>query len=237
MGLDWQPLEKPKPGFEDEFEKIYRHLYDNVPVEVPVRKKWGMFRDRDRERAERHAAEKAMTDRLEVIGVRPWETIGAPCVGRDQAGDEWVLQRYETRKNKDLTPEQFLENMRGYYVVDLAPDSDGKPVYSNAPIASYCEAYTFRGQFLDSVREWLGNPVVDDAWRNYRAPELVAYGERLRDGALQYARAQSIPVEILEARAGPEDLDAPPGQAHIVMSAARWCQWWGERGHGMIAWY
>ena len=32
-----------------------------------------------------------------------------------------------------------------------------------------------------------------------------------------------------------EEQESPTGQVHIVISAARWCLFWGERGHGMLA--
>jgi hypothetical protein len=31
--------------------------------------------------------------------------------------------------------------------------------------------------------------------------------------------------------------DDPATKAHIVDSAARWCLFWSQRGHGMMAWF
>lgn len=237
MGLDWQPTFRPKPGHEAEFEKIYRHFYEHAPIDVPRRKKWGLFRDERAEQSDRAAAKEAMGSRLDEIGVSPEEATGAPRIGFDAAADAWWKEQYES--SKKLKPfEETLKGLRGVHVVILAPETDGLPVYSNGWIpGSYCAAYTFRAQMLTDAEEWLGHDLTRAAWNSYRAAELMAYGNRLLNGAINFASAQNIPRDVLTARRGPANLDTPAGQAHIVMSAARWCQWWGERGHGMSAWF
>ena len=240
MGLDWQPIARPKPGHEADFETIYRHIYEDVPIEVPRRKKWGLFRDQRAERADRDAARQTMLNRIDEIGVLPEEAVGAPRVGHDRNADEWLIQNTRNRRNKEIGDEELLKKLHGFYVVALAPESDGVPIYSNGWIPmGYCQPYTFRAQFFRDFGDWMGHELVQEAWTNHRAAALCDYGRRLRDKVSGFADARGIPREILDARAPLEDdeEDTPVFQAHVVMSAARWCQWWGERGHGMQAYF
>lgn len=239
MGLDWQPTARSKSGHEAEFESIYSHIHEDSPIEVPPRTKWGLFRDRRAEAAERKAILDAMEKRFGEIGIFPHEVVGAPQVGHDPAADEWLAKEVERRKKRNVDLPDLIAEMRGYYVVALAPESDGLPVYSNGWIpGSYCEPYTFRAQFLGGIDSWLDHDLIAEAWKNHRVLALLDYGRRLRAKAIEFADARGVSREVLEVRkAKKREIDAPALQAHIVMSAAKWCQWWGERGHGMIAWY
>ena len=63
------------------------------------------------------------------------------------------------------------------------------------------------------------------------------YGTRLRDCVASFADPEVV-AGVLGQRDRPDwlsDWEHPASKAHIVDSAARWCLFWGERGHGMIA--
>jgi hypothetical protein len=70
------------------------------------------------------------------------------------------------------------------------------------------------------------------------AAELATYGAELLACARRYAKEHG--VEQLEQQyEPPEDCDegAPAAKAHILFSAAAWCLWWSERGHGLEPYY
>lgn len=238
MGLDWQPTVAPRPGHEEEFDRVYRHFYEDVPIDVPVRKKFWFVRDYRAEAADRRAAHEAMAKRIDEIGILPEETLGSPRIGFDAEADAWWKERYEAG-NKKIPFEETLQNVHGLYVAALAPRSDGLSSYSNGWFpGSYCEPYTFRGDFFKDFEKWLGQSLVFEAWKPHRPAALIDYGARLRAAAIDYARAEGIPLEDVEGRDGPElEYGTPPFEVNVVFSGARWCQWWGERNHGMIPWF
>jgi hypothetical protein len=78
MGLDWQPLGKPKPGHEAEFEVLYDALF------------------------EAESRDPALLTRLREIQISPHETLGTPRVGSDAQADRWAAQQYPKRPWKKL---------------------------------------------------------------------------------------------------------------------------------------
>jgi len=216
MGLDWQPLGKPKPGHEAEFEELFTAL----------------FIDQVRDRVKR--------DRLSAIEISPYETLGIPRVGFDPAADRWAAERYSKRSWKKLfvSRQEFMRACHGSYVMELLPlpPPDGVPHYTNGGADSYCEVFTFRGKFLEFCEDVLGQELLAEAWASHSAADLMEYGTKLRDRAVAYAEKEGV-SGILPLRDPPDGLDVeePAGQAHIVISAARWCAFWSEGGHGMIA--
>jgi hypothetical protein len=117
------------------------------------------------------------------------------------------------------------------------PPNDGVPHYSNGGQGSYCEAYTFRAKFLEFCKDMLAEELLGEAWARHRPAELTDYGTRLRDRAAAFAEENRV-AHVLGQRNLPEsitDFEHPAAKAHVVDSAARWCLFWSERGHGMIA--
>jgi hypothetical protein len=213
VGLDWNPIGKARPGFESEFEELFLQI--------------GQLRRGD-------PAEETVQKRFWEISISPYETLAAPQVGFDPKADEWARQQFPSRSDKSLTLEKFLAGMREYYVLDLVPVNDGLPVYTNAYIASYCDKFSFRAQFLKDLEGMLGSELLDEAFVHHNAQELADYGQRLRDCATEFAKQNGV-REILDQRESPGLQNGPKSQAHIVSSAARWCLFWSERGHGMEA--
>ena len=65
------------------------------------------------------------------------------------------------------------------------------------------------------------------------AGELLAYGRAIASIASEYSEKNDV-VAIANARQLPDaDSDTPAGKAHLLASAARWCAYWAERGHGL----
>jgi hypothetical protein len=215
MGLDWHPLGKPKPGREAEFDKLYKKI---------------LYAFRDPE---------ALWKKLQELAVSPYETLRAPRVGFDADADRWSAERFSKRPEKQLSVSEceWGQMFHGYYVLDLVLPNDGIPIYSNGGAGGYCEAFSFRAQFLKDCRDVLGEDLLGEGWVHHTAVELKDYGTRLRACVASFADRAGV-TEVLGRRDRPDwlsDWEHPASKAHIMDSAARWCLFWSERGHGLIA--
>jgi hypothetical protein len=209
MGLDWNPLARPKTGFEAEFERLLAVDLDRL---------------NDQER-------QAHLARIHEISEAPFETLGAPRVGFDREADDWLRERLRERGQENRFP-HTVDEMRGYYVLDLLPESPGLPIYGSMGYEGV-DRYTFRGQFLDDAKQVIGDELYHRAWERITAARLHAYGEALLAAARRFAQQHGL--EALEDGREPpsEDEESPEWRVHIVFSAAAWCLWWSARGHGL----
>lgn len=211
MGLDWNPIGKPKPGHEDEFERLFRLIAD-TPREDP--------------------ALEAMQHRWFEIQVLPYETLRAPRVGTDAVADAWARERFKEIEAPTQSEEEFLRELDGYYVLSLAPPCDGLPRYSHWPLG-YVEAFSFRGEFLRDCADILGDELLERCHVSGLAPHAAAIGAELRAAADAFASTRGLAhVEFSEDSFEP---DTPESQVHILYAAARWCEYWSSRGHGLEA--
>ncbi len=238
MGLDWLAGNKARPGHEKRFREILEIIvaedYLGPGLDEATREEWMR------------------------IGMPAYETVGAPRVGIDAAANEWLLQRIREDQPKPgllralvsrfqrggagaLTPEEqaALRQSHGYYVLELAPPCDGLPWYSNAPLmGDKLELTSFRGAFLSDCEEMLGTELLESAWDRKLPEDLAAYGQTLRAKADAWAQAHGCEAmrDLLEPP--PEAAEgSPESVAHIAYSAARWCIYWGERGHWLDVWF
>ena len=235
MGLDWNPLGKPQPGREKEFYSLLGQL--TVPtawlqpspvVHTPIPP------------TESH---DSIRRQMFSIQVSPYETTGAPRVGRDPAADDWIRAQYEHQPNKPASIEEWVRQFQGYYVLQLLPPNDGLPVYSNAPMGRPWEMWSFRAQFFNDCRDVMGDALLHEAWLHHTPDQLADYGTRLMACADVYATATGV-SHVLQLRwfdsadsAKADDKTSPLHKAHVIASAARWAAYWSARGHGMEADY
>jgi hypothetical protein len=214
MGLDWDPLGKPKPGHESEFEELFHELL--------------ILENED----------KSLWDRWFEITIDPTEVLSAPRIGSDATADEWIAARYPgwSLKQPLLTREKFVKQFHGMYVLELLPPNDGLPVYSNGGFGGHVDAHSFRGDILKACQDVLEDDMIEAAWGHYLARDLMDYGKRLQDRVAVFAEKNNL-LDVIGRRDPPdeEDLEHPAMQAHIVSSAAKWCLFWSERDHGMRA--
>ena len=147
MGLDWQPLGKPKSGHEAEFNGLYEEIFE---AEIKDQSLW---------------------KRLREIAISPYETLGAPRVGFDAEADRWAAEEYSKRPWKKLfvSRRKWRKIFHGYYVLDLVPLNDGIPVYSNGGAGSYCEVFSFRAKFLEDCQDVLGEELLGEGWIHHTA--------------------------------------------------------------------
>jgi hypothetical protein len=227
MGLDWNPIGKPQAGNEEEFESLFNQLCDKPYADSAFSKFKKLFHRLDRE---------AATKRWFEIQTSPFVTIQAPQVGVDPQANEWAKARYRENPPQDKSEEQFLEDLKGYYVVALAPECDGKPFYSNGS-AGYVELYSFRAQFITNYCEDIvGSELLEKCYQSCLASSIVSLGAELRACASSFAAKHSV-LHVESVR----ELEAPEGsaesKAHILFAAAKWCEYWSSRGHGLEAYF
>lgn len=227
MGLDWNPIGKPQAGKEEEFESLFNQLGDNPATGSVFAKFKKLFHRFDRD---------AATKRWFEIQTSPFVTIQAPQVGVDLQADEWAKAHYRENPPQDKTEEQFLDDLQGYYVVALAPPCDGKPFYSNGS-AGYVEHYSFRAQFItNDCKDIVGKDLLERCHHSCLASDLASLGAELRACASNYATKHGVShVESVRELDAPEE--SAESKAHILFAAAKWCEYWSSRGHGLEAYF
>lgn len=223
MGLDMRPMGKPKPGFEKRFIDIFEMLTKNI-VPQP-----SFF---DKLKGKKYQSKDELLEEWFANQIQTYETIKAPKVGHDKEADEWIIKRYNELEQKPSL-EQFLKDHDGYYVIELAKEQDGVPVY----IAMGQDKNVFRGQFLLDCIDLVGEEVVNEAWETKHAEDALEYGKRLMSIAdkiaaerdLEYLRTQRLPPDT--------DENSIESKLHIVYSLAKWLIFYGKNGHGYEADY
>ena len=226
MGLDWNPLGKPKPGTEEEFATLFKQL-----GELPVKPGWFERRRLRKQGIDRDAIKK----RWEEIQIMPHETVGAPQVGSSAEADAWAQQRYNEIPPPKPTEEEFWREMKGHYVLELAPPCDGFPFYSNWTMG-YVERFSFRGEFLTDAEDIVDEKTLSKCYESCLAAELATLGQELRTSVTAYARPKNL--EQIEFANGHDfEHGTDESKIHILYSAARWCEYWSSRGHGLEAYW
>jgi hypothetical protein len=82
----------------------------------------------------------------------------------------------------------------------------------------------------------IGDELMERAYARMLAPELRAYGDALYAKAQSFARAHGV-EHVEAARDIDDELGTPARRAHILFSAAKWCRFWADRGHGLDPWF
>ena len=221
MGLDLRPMGKPKPGFEKRFIELFEMISQNkIPQPSLFDKLKGKtFPNKDQLLQEWFSGQ-----------IQTYETIKAPRVGQDKEADDWIKNKYNELEKKPLL-EDFLKEHNGYYVIELAKEEDGVPVY----IAMGQDENVFRGQFLRDCVDIIGEDLVNEAWETKLASETLDYGNRLMTVADKIAKEKNL--EYLKSQRLPPDTDEDSieSKLHIVFSLAKWLIFYGKNGHGYEA--
>jgi hypothetical protein len=212
MGLDWNPGSRAKPGCEAEFIELWKKLHA----------KSCFFRGRK-------------IKRFHEITITAFETLNCPRIGFDESATRWAEEdAFPRRSDKSLNKQTFVQKMKGFYVLSLVPPCDGLPRYTNGSPGGYVEAYAFRGAFLKDCEYILGAALLNSAWVSKLPNDTVAYGNQLLDAANKFALVRKIDVSTVHLN---EDPDSEESHIDVVLSAGRWCRFWGERGHWLDAYF
>jgi hypothetical protein len=221
MGLDWRPLGKPKAGFEERFDLLFRLIQGTEKVQLSFL---------DKLKGKRLPKKEELIQEWFSIQIQSYETIKAPRVGRDEAAGEWLQAQY-LKSDKALPFDEFAKEYDGYYVIELAQETEGVPMY----IAIGQDRNVFRGQFLNDCKDLIGDELHAEAWNTKLAGDALKYGQKLLAIADQLALANNL--QYLRDQRTPPDLDkaSMARKLHILYSAGKWLVFYGKNGHGYEA--
>ncbi len=228
MGLDWIPVNKPKEGKEEIFNKTSIVLS-------------GDYEDAFLQDEEAAKLEKMSDDDLwgfyTSISISPSVSIGAPIVGESKKADKFIKSRYKKRVKEDpkfakefTTLDSFLEYMKGYHVLELVETSPGMPYYQTTGQQIIC----FRAKFLDDTEEVLGKDLSEEVFDNKLIPsDAISYGQKLMEKAEKFATENNC-MQLKNRYDLPTKFqhDCNESKAHILFSAANWIFFWANKGHG-----
>ena len=226
MGLDWNPGNKAKPGFESEFANLFRAIGE----------------------ADSGPSRDALIERYREISITAFETLGTPVVGRDREADEWA-RRLRIDLGRDEPEEEFLAQLDGFAVLPLVPPCDGLPHYTNGTPGGYVEPYAFRAQFLHDCADDIGEDLLASAYESKLPDDLLGYGRQLLTKAEDLAHRHGldprnlvVPDEIPTLEEFEAGKRAPTSwsvehRVDVAHSAGRWCVFWAERGHILDAYW
>jgi hypothetical protein len=239
MGLDMLPLARPHRGHEAEFEELwtaFQIVTANMRPSTPTapRSFWARLTGAGPPQPESRTPEDLLRA-IQAISDEVFTTLGAPVVGVDQAANDWLTARVERGEfGANADGSMIQRQMRGYHAIELLPECDGFPVYSNHFLSgARVDRTSFRGEFLRDCSDVLDEVDIARAWTPMLARDLSVYGKELRAAAEAVASRQRL-SDLLGLRTAP---DAPErslaSQVHIADSCGRWCIYWAERGHGL----
>lgn len=217
-----RPMGKPKPGFEKRYIELYQMLKNDDSIPKP-----SLF---ERLLGKKGPTREQLQEEWFANLIPTYETIKAPRVGRDKEADAWVLQQYE-ESDKEVPLQDFVKEYQDYYVIELAKEKDGVPVYR----AFAQDENVFRGQFLKDCVDLIGKELVHEAWETKLADEALDYGNRLMQVADKIATEKNI--QHLKTQRMPPETDERniESKLHIVYSLAKWLIFYGKNGHGYEA--
>lgn len=239
MGLDWMVERRPRHNKIDgellqkrvsekvkELEDCFKMFCEalNTKVVTPYA----------REEFDRLDSTKEMLKDLEEMEgqmaelfVSPAETLGAPRIGIDPEADSWIKENWERLVTKNgngrqLTQQEFIDSNSGQYLIEaVGDDVDGVGLISGM----LTDRSSFRGKAIGRM-PWLPEHIQNQAYSDMSSEELIDYGSVLEIEAAAFRKRKGGSID--------EDED---WQAKVVEAAARWCKYWGAKGHSMHAWY
>ena len=212
MGLDWNPGPRSKPGNEAEFEKLWRDLH--------AKSCW--FRARK-------------TRRFGEITIQAFETLNTPRVGFDNAATDWARNTaFPDRTDKSLAEDDFVQRMKGFYVLGLVAPCDGLPRYTNGRSGGYVERFSFRAQYLKDCESIIGDELLESCFISKLPEDTLIFGEKLLNAASAFASEQKIDVSKVQLSEDPESLEF---HLDVVFSAGLWCCFWAKKGHWLEAYW
>jgi hypothetical protein len=213
VGLDLNPIGKPKKGFEEEFRELFNTINDLT----------GAKRDKG-------------ISRWFEIQVSPYETLKTPKIGIDTVATNWVLEQFSKNTDDSETEEEHIKRHYGIYLPRLSPASDGIPVYSNSALG-IASIHSFRGQFIvDDCSNIVSPELIESLYSNCMSEDAVALSGQFFGVANRYAIEHKVEhVENLQKVEAEEK--SPEMNAHILYSFSKWLRFWGEHGHGFEADY
>ncbi len=122
--------------------------------------------------------------------------------------------------------DEWLAEVKGQYVVQVLPPCDGIPRYSGGGMG-YTGHESFRAEFLKDCINIIGEDLLDEAFLHKLPPDLVDYGKRLGRAAVAFAKTHGLDPKTADS----EEPNSDEFRLNVVVAAAKWCVFWGSRGH------
>jgi hypothetical protein len=213
VGLDLNPLGKPKKGFEAEYSKLFQSINN--------------LEGSDREKALKRWFE---------IQISPYETLNTPRIGIDDSATKWVLEQFAKNTDGSETEQEHIKRHYGVYLPKLSLPSDGIPVYSNSGFG-IASIHSFRGQFLvDECSDIAGSKLIERLYGNCLSKDALALSNKFIAVTKEYAGKNNVDY-VANLRSIDADEKSPEMNAHILFSFCKWLRFWSENGHGFEADY
>jgi len=221
MGLDMRPMGKPQPGFEKRFSQIFRIIQGTEKQELSFL---------DKLKNKKLLSKEELLQEWFDNQIPSYETIKAPRVGRDEEANKWIKEKY-SETDKSISEIDFINQYEGYYVIPLAKERDGIPVY----ISFQQDENVFRGQFIQDCIDLIGEELANEAWETKFAAEALDYGNRLLAATDKIATERNL--QYLKNQYSPPDSDEKSieSKLHIMYSLSKWLIFYGKNGHGYEA--
>jgi hypothetical protein len=221
MGLDMRPMGKPKLGFEKRFVEIFEMVtQDKIPQPTFL----------DKLKGKKAPTKDELLQEWFANQIQSYETIKAPRVGRDKEADDWIKAKYDELEQKPPL-DVFIKEHEGFYVIELAREQDGVPVY----IAMGQDENVFRGEFLRGCEDIIGEDLISEAWNTKMADDTLDYGNRIMKVADKLAIQHKLEYLKTQRFAPDTDEGTIESKLHILFSLARWLTYYGKNGHGYEA--
>jgi len=178
------------------------------------------------------------------------ETLGAPRVGIDAEATEWLREKWEDislvlDSESNITSqyrnfwgrdfEDILDDETGKYILELV-ESEGIGTVTGVGVNSA----SFRGGVVTShCRGIVGKALAKRASTDHEDPEdLIDLGEELYAAAEEFAEEYGLEwVRDLREQDNDtivkETKNEDVWRLLLCYDAAKWCKFWGGKGHGM----
>jgi hypothetical protein len=258
MGLDWVVEHKIRPGKEKEFNENSEQIQALFEALEAAQHESGLSDEEFKalpDTIEKLTKVAAVQTRIDALLISPYETIGAPMIGRDERATQFICDKAAEMRGVKTDSKNIdgfwgqdlgdiIKQTTGQYVSELATHQEGLGAVTGIAVGPT----SFRGKVIGYCGDIVGDDLAERAYDDMLPDELISYGEQLIEASTRFARdkfrlegmAYSDLIESLDglAKAGTESEDARAADdTALCLKAGRWCIFWGENGHSMHAWY
>jgi hypothetical protein len=213
MSASWVVLDKPLPEKENEYNAYFNKIKNGEQLTEEER--------------------TAFFDTQHKFSC--YMAIGAPQIGIDSAANEWLIKQFETGKYKpELSLHQIQEQMNGYYVLELATDKG------------------FNGMYVDMNNDFSCQimPIIEDCpfelskigncFASFTPKEAITAAANFEQAINEHIEENGlISMDEIINKQQEKKYDEPDEddedaddemQLLPIISAAKWLQYWGNKG-------
>ena len=213
MSASWVVLDKPLPEKENDFN-VY---FDKI--------KNGQQLTQDENTAFLNTQHKFSC----------YIAIGAPQVGIDTVANDWLKKQFEAGKYKpEISFSQLQENMQGYYVLELATDKGFNGMYVDLNTDFSCQIMPIIQDCPFELSK------VGNCFASFAPNEALIAAANFEQAINEYIDENGlISIDEIISKQQQKKYDEPDEededaddemQLLPIISAAKWLQYWGNKG-------